>query len=286
VTWSTTRDVSAFLATAGDLLRARRAENTIMLTTTEALRVSDGVFGGEQPWFGWWTGPDGRVEAAFLRTPPYPVVLTATPDAALASLVDTLRHTVGDVDRINAEQRLAGAVAAEWERQGGPALGVHQHYRLYRLDRLIPPDPVPPGRARLAEVADRDRLLWWYRLFEREAGEESPDPAAMIDDRLDYGGLTVWEVDGVPVSMAGQTRPAAGMLRVGPVFTPVELRRRGYAAAVTAAVSRAAKELVDEVLLFTDMANPTSNSIYQRLGYRPIADRLLLAADVPAGPVR
>jgi predicted GNAT family acetyltransferase len=98
----------------------------------------------------------------------------------------------------------------------------------------------------------------------------------MVDDRIGYGGLTVWEVDGVPVSMAGRTRPAAGMLRVGPVYTPVELRRRGYAAAVTAAVSRAAQDIADEVLLFTDMANPTSNSIYQRLGYRPIADRLLL----------
>jgi len=276
VTWTTTRDVDAFLAAAGDLLRSRRAENTIMLTTTEALRVSDGVFGAAPPWFGWWTGPDGRIGAAFLQTPPYPVVLTDAPVTAVSSLVDTLLRTVGAVDRINAEQGIAEAVAGEWGRQSGTEVEVHQHYRLYRLDRLIPPDPAPPGQARVAQAADRDLVLWWYRLFEREAGEESPDPAAMVDDRIGYGGFTVWEVDGVPVSMAGRTRLAAGMLRVGPVYTPVELRRRGYAGAVTAAVSRAAQDLADEVLLFTDMANPTSNSIYQRLGYRPIADRLLL----------
>jgi predicted GNAT family acetyltransferase len=104
---------------------------------------------------------------------------------------------------------------------------------------------------------------------------------------MGYGGLMVWEVDGVAVSMAGRTRPAAGMLRVGPVFTPLDLRGRGYAGAVTAAVSRAAQELVGEVLLFTDMANPTSNAIYQRLGYRRVADRLQIGpADEPVITLR
>ena len=160
---------------------------------------------------------------------------------------------------------------------------MHQHLRLYRLAELTPPDPAPPGRARLATAADRDRLTAWYAAFEEEVGEPSNDPGRAIDDRMGYDGLMVWEVDGVPVSMAGRTRPAAGMLRVGPVFTPADLRGRGYAGAVTAAVSRAAQDLVDEVLLFTDMANPTSNAIYQRLGYRPVADRLVIAA---ASPVR
>jgi hypothetical protein len=278
VTWSTSNDVEAFLAAAGDMMRARPAEHTIILTSAEALRASAGAaVGGGEPWFGWWRAPDGEVAAAAMHTPPFPAVLGDVPPAALASLVEIL----GSVDRINAEQRVAEAVAAQWRRQTGVDIEVQQHFRLYRLDRLIPPDPAPPGQARVAQLADRDLVLWWYRLFERESGEESPDPAAMVDDRIGYGGLTVWEVDGVPVSMAGRTRLAAGMLRVGPVYTPVELRRRGYAGAVTAAVSRAAQDLADEVLLFTDMANPTSNSIYQRLGYRPIADRLLLGPNVP-----
>jgi predicted GNAT family acetyltransferase len=67
------------------------------------------------------------------------------------------------------------------------------------------------------------------------------------------------------------------MVRIGPVFTPPESRRHGYAGAVTAAISRAARELVGEVLLFTDLSNPTSNAIYQRIGYRPVQDRLVLS---------
>jgi predicted GNAT family acetyltransferase len=80
------------------------------------------------------------------------------------------------------------------------------------------------------------------------------------------------------VSMAGLTRQVAGTIRVGPVYTPPGLRRRGYAGAVTAAVSRAALDAgADEVLLFTDLANPTSNSLYQRLGFQPVEDRVLMS---------
>ena len=82
----------------------------------------------------------------------------------------------------------------------------------------------------------------------------------------------------VPAAIAGVTRQVAGMLRVGPVYTPPELRGRGYASAVTAAVSLRAREAgAEEVLLYTDLANSTSNSIYQRIGYRPVEDRVVLA---------
>jgi predicted GNAT family acetyltransferase len=74
----------------------------------------------------------------------------------------------------------------------------------------------------------------------------------------------------------GRTRISAGMIRLGPVFTPVERRSQGYGGAVTAAVSAAAQQLADEVLLFTDLTNPVSNAIYQRLGYRPVHDRWVI----------
>jgi predicted GNAT family acetyltransferase len=68
------------------------------------------------------------------------------------------------------------------------------------------------------------------------------------------------------------------MVRVGSVYTPSELRGRGYAGAVTATVSQAARDAgAAEVLLYTDLANPTSNALYQRLGYRPVEDRVMLS---------
>ncbi|WP_238435514.1 MULTISPECIES: GNAT family N-acetyltransferase [unclassified Frankia] len=107
--------------------------------------------------------------------------------------------------------------------------------------------------------------------------------AGRVDDRLSHDGFTLWEVDGEPVSVAGITRPVGGMARIAPVYTPSGLRRTGYAGAVTAAVSQAALDGgTQEVLLFADLANPTSNGVYQRLGFEPVEDRVtLLFAPAP-----
>jgi predicted GNAT family acetyltransferase len=109
-----------------------------------------------------------------------------------------------------------------------------------------------------------------------DMGDE--DQEAAVRDRVGYGGLTVWEAGGAPVALAGVTRLVVGMVRVGPVYTPPDLRGRGYASAVTAEVSRAALAAgAGEVLLYTDLANPVSNSIYQRIGYRDVEDRVVLS---------
>jgi predicted GNAT family acetyltransferase len=137
----------------------------------------------------------------------------------------------------------------------------------------------------VATAADRNLVLAWFAAFSREVHSLGGDRPDAVDDRLSYGGITLWETGGTPVSMAGVTRPVAGMVRVGPVYTPPELRGRGYAGAATAAASRAAlDDGVTEVLLFTDLANPTSNALYQRLGYRPIEDRTVLTFNTPPDP--
>ena len=101
---------------------------------------------------------------------------------------------------------------------------------------------------------------------------------------LGYGGLSVWQAGGRPVSMGGVSRQVAGMVRIGPVYTPPDLRGHGYASAITADLSRRAREAgAAEVLLYTDLDNPVSNSIYQRIGYRAVEDRVVLAFSAP-GP--
>ena len=131
---------------------------------------------------------------------------------------------------------------------------------------------------RVGTAADADLLVAWYHAFAADAGETSPaNVERIVADRIEFGGLTLWEVDGTPVAMAGAVRPVAGSVRVAPVYTPRELRGRGYAGAVTAEVTRQALAAgADEVLLFTDLANPTSNALYQRLGYREVQDQLVL----------
>jgi predicted GNAT family acetyltransferase len=131
---------------------------------------------------------------------------------------------------------------------------------------------------RLAGPADRELLIRWYEEFTAEAAvPELPHLARVVDDNIAAGGLHLWEDGDSPVAMAGTSPVLAGMSRVGPVYTPRDRRGRGYASAVTAAASAHALDRgAAEVLLYTDLSNPTSNSIYQQIGYRPVEDCLIV----------
>ena len=145
--------------------------------------------------------------------------------------------------------------------------------------------PDANGLTALITSGSLDTLLTdWFTAFARETHNpaDRADQAAAITDRLSYQGLTLWEANGEPVSLAGVSRQVAGMVRVAPVYTPPDRRGHGYASAVTAAVNqRALAAGAEEVVLYTDLANPVSNSIYQRIGYRPVEDRVVLSFSAP-----
>jgi RimJ/RimL family protein N-acetyltransferase len=273
--WFFSADVGNYLGAAGGFLRSRPAEHTILLSAAETIRTKGPSAFGGSCLFGWWQAPDGAVAGAFLHTPPFPVVLTGMAAEVAAELAGLLAARDHQMSGVNADATAGGAFTSTWEQLTGNRARVRMRTRLYRLDTLRPPDPAALGHARVAGPADRGRVIAWCEAFHREA-EPGPrgDLELMVDDRLSYGGFTVWEAAGQPVSLAGLSRPVAGQARVGPVYTPPGLRGRGYGGAVTWAVSRGALDAgITGVLLFTDLANPTSNALYQRLGYRPIADR-------------
>ncbi|OLZ71586.1 GNAT family N-acetyltransferase [Streptomyces sp. IMTB 2501] len=272
--WHLTEDLDEFLSHAGAFLHSQPALHTVTLTVTDTLRRRGlHLYGAEAPLFG--VLDDGTVRAALLHTPPFPVHVgpLAPPEAeALAvRLTELGRPTPG----VSGPRETAEAFATAWQRLTGTAGTVHQRQRLYRLGELTSPEPAPRGRARSAGPADRELLERWYLEFNEGAGlDVGLDPAEWADVRLAHGGVTLWEeADGTPVSMAAATPVVAGQARIAPVYTPAELRGRGYAGAATAEASRAARERgASEVVLFTDLANPTSNGLYQRIGYRPVAD--------------
>jgi RimJ/RimL family protein N-acetyltransferase len=274
MTWHLTESVDEFYDTAGDFLRSRPVEHTVPLTVIETLRQrGPHAYGPDDPIFGWWRAADGRVDGAFFQTPPHPLLVLAAP--AVPELAELLADR--PLPAVSALTADAEAFAAAWRRLTGAEARTGRQMRLYRLDALTPPAPLPPGSARIADARDRGLLLAWMDEFHAEIGEELRNREELVDDRLSFGGLTLWELDGSPVSMAGLSRAEAGMVRVVTVYTPKQARGHGYGGAVTSAVSRAALDAgVDDVVLFTDLANPTSNALYQRLGYRPIEDRTVL----------
>jgi predicted GNAT family acetyltransferase len=140
---------------------------------------------------------------------------------------------------------------------------------------VIPARPVA-GRARLAEPSDRVVVATWLDAFMREAlGESEPsDIEGMTDRWLARRGRTLhlWE-DREVVSLAGVGSPTPNGIRVGPVYTPPAMRGHGYASALVAAASQG--ELAAGrrfCFLFTNLANPTANHIYQTIGYEPVRD--------------
>jgi len=149
--------------------------------------------------------------------------------------------------------------------------------RIFRLDtEPVPPFEVP-GQAREATAGDRDLLIAWADAFTAEASPHNPrvDNSRPIDARLALGGglLWLWEDGAEPVAMAWITPPVADMARINAVYTPPERRGRGYASGCVAAASRHVQTaLASTCMLYTDLANPTSNKIYQALGYRAVAD--------------
>ena len=176
---------------------------------------------------------------------------------------------------VSADHHTATAFAEAWQRHTGATPTLRERQRLYRLGTLTPPDPLPEGRGRVVGEQDREQLMCWYHEFCAAIGEApSIDTGSWADTRIANGRITFWETpDGTPVSMAGVTPMVAGQIRVAPVYTPGRLRGRGYAGAATFEVSRAALAAgAAEVVLFADLDNPTSNGLYQRIGYSPVTD--------------
>ncbi|CAL9654100.1 GNAT family N-acetyltransferase [Streptomyces sp. enrichment culture] len=272
--WHLTEDIDEFHARSADFLRSRPVLHNTPLTVMEKWRTRPGAFDPGSVLFGRLES-QGGTRAIFYRPPTRRLTLTPlSPERAdaLAARLTRLGHTFSGV---TADHHTAAAFAESWQRHTGatPTLRVRLH--LYRLGTLTPPEPVPAGRGRLVGEQDHEHLVRWCREFAADVGEAvTVDAASWADTRFAEKRYTFWETpDGTPVSMAGVNPTVAGMVRVDPVYTPAHLRGRGYAGAVTVEVSRAALAAgAEEVVLYTNAANPTSNALYQRIGYVRVTD--------------
>ncbi|MFC8824386.1 GNAT family N-acetyltransferase [Streptomyces sp. NPDC057137] len=272
--WQLTEDVEEFRTAADPCLARDPARSTLLLTISESLRTD----GAAPARFGYWReSGDAPVSACFVQTPPLRPLLGPMPDRAARELVPVLRAADPSLTSVQGENACAEAFAAEWTGRSG-GWRVSDRVRLFRLGELTPPDPAPAGRSRLAVDGDLPLLAEWMSAFAADTGQPGGDHTRATAERIAAGRLWLWDVAGAPVAMASVSPVIAGQARVAPVYTPLRLRGRGYGGAVTVAVSRATLDAgVEQVLLYTDLANPTSNALYQRLGYRPLTDSQVLS---------
>jgi GNAT superfamily N-acetyltransferase len=287
--WRLTDSAELFLAMAGEHLRSDPVRHTVPLTVLDTLRhAGPAAFGDSPSTFGWHDAGGGAIDAAFLQTPPYPVLITSVPPGSASSLLDVLAAAHRAPLAVNLAAHDEPAILAAWTAATGGGARTSLRSRLFKLGELTPPDPAPPGAARVADDSDRGLLVDWMAAFARESGGAPPEDAGrIVAHRLSDRGFRLWESGGMPVALASLTREVAGVVRVSAVYTPPEHRRRSYGGAVTTAVSQAALDAgAAAVVLFTDQANPTSNALYQRLGYRPVEERLVLELTLPPHAMR
>jgi GNAT superfamily N-acetyltransferase len=247
-------------------LRAADPVRTNVLGSV-AVGVTQGTAYDAESWFV-VEDSHGAVVGAALWTAPHKLLTVPMGDDAA--------HVLGIAARERAEQLgiaipgisgppgvaelVAAAVGGVWAREMAD--------RILVLHDYLRPAPVP-GSVRAADEGDHDLLVAWFRQFGIDADQPVYDPDAAV--RRNRGRTWLWEVDGTPVSWAGHApiveTPAGAVGRIGPVFTPTEQRGRGYGTAVTAAVVELLLPLVGTVMLYTDDENPTSNHVYENLGF-------------------
>lgn len=273
--WHFTGDVGEFLGRAGDFLRSRPALHTMQLTSAETLRArKTDAFVADHPVCGWLERA-GEVQATCVRVPTRRLNLTPVSSVNADSLAADLATSGHVLPGVGADHDTAAAFAVAWQRHTGATPTLLSRMCLYRLGTLTPPDPLPDGLGRIVGEPDREQVMLWCRDFAVSVGQNPPaDIRTWFDAGFAFKRFLFWETPGgEPVSIAGITPVVAGQIRVDPVYTPANLRGRGYAAAVTTEASRAAlAEGATEVVLFTDLGNPTSNALYQRIGYVPVTD--------------
>ncbi len=268
------RSPEEFETEAGPFLSLREAENNLILGLVSGLKAGR-RFGPQAPFFT-VVYLDGRVVGAAMRTPPLNLILAAgTEERALRPILDRLESETDAIPGMSGPKALAAIAAREWSDRHDLKARVVMASRVYRLTKVKPPRQVA-GRMRVATRADSELIASWFRAFAIESQPDHNDSLEHARESASYwidgGALHLWE-DGGPVSMAGAGGRTPNGIRVSAVFTPPERRRRGYASALVASLSQAQLDAGRRFcFLFTDLANPTSNRIYQDIGYEPVSD--------------
>ncbi len=261
-------DASAFLEHAEAWLLRGEAENSLLLGL--AGRLAKGKYPHEGELYLATLEDGDEIVGAAWCTPNHRVGTTRMPREAVEALVEDLLDFYDEIPGVHGA--MAEDFAGLWCERRNLDSEIAMNLRIFQLDRVLPPPDPPAGGLRLAEAPDANLATNWCERFSVEAGLGPGDFGEMIGRLLAAGMLYFWD-DGQVRSMAAAVRPTPHGMAINLVYTPEAWRGRGYASHCVAALSQ---KLLDSgrrfCFLFTDLANPISNSIYERIGYRAVCD--------------
>lgn len=208
----------------------------------------------------------------------FPATLTPMEPRAVLAVVDAIAKAGVTLPGVNGDASTAASFAGQWSERCKSAAVPFQGTRLYELLELgeVPRVAVhsQPGALRQAGPTDRELMILWTRAFQEEIGESASDTELRVDRALAAGQIWVWDRNGETMSMAVSRELVQNVVRLSGVYTPPEKRKLGYAEACVHALSKQLRDSGHRCILYTDLGNPTSNSIYRRIGYRAVAEAL------------
>jgi predicted GNAT family acetyltransferase len=260
-------DPAFVLSRAGEFLASQPVLHNLILSILHA-RVAH-----HQPGRYWVAMAGGKAVGVVLQSPlTFAATLTLMDQRVVAAVVDAIVEAGVSLPGVNGEAATAASFAGHWAERRKSAATPFQGNRLYELLETGKV-AVTEGKFRQAVATDRNLIIQWTRAFQVEIAEPANDIEPLVDRSLAAGQFWVWD-DGELMSMAMSREPIEGVVRISGVYTPVDKRKRGYAAACVHALSEHLRKAGFRCVLYTDLGNPTSNSIYRQIGYRPVAEVL------------
>jgi GNAT superfamily N-acetyltransferase len=271
-------DAVEFLRRAEPLLMRDEARHNLILGIAATIVAHPDHYPDPRMWIG---GAGGVPDSAALITPPHNLVLAdALNSEAIGALIELVAADAGAIPGVTGNRPTVDWFIDRWVDRFGvtPILAMSQG--VFSLE-AVNCFPRVEGRAQRANATSRSLALEWVESFSVEALPEPHRGASRLERALDLrlgpdldSGLWLWMVHERPVAMAGYGGETPNGVRVGPVYTPPDLRGRGYATALVASLSQWLLTARGRTFcfLYTDLSNPTSNEIYRRIGYRQVAE--------------
>ncbi len=261
----------AFLDIAQPLLMMAEAENNLILGVAQGIVRNPAL--AANPYLATVSNSAG-VLACAVHIAPFKAVITRANREPIAALAKDMFEAVPALEGVTGPARSADDFALAWRKLSGiePRLGMR--LRIHETRRVVDSDLPPPlGSLRQATSDDRDLLTAWTSVFVGEAQVPDPiDADRVVRDSIGRGRLHVWDDDG-PVSMAAWTGKTPNGVRINFVYTPRELRGKGYATACVKALTRQQLEQGNAFCwLYTDVSRAAAPNIFKRIGYWPVSD--------------